>query len=111
MDRVCKRHGLTLRAGHGHECRECRHEWRRPLRLAKRKALTDFKMVHGCSRCGYRVHHEALQFHHRDPTEKKAKPSELINVSWDRLWAEVAKCDVVCANCHAIIHAEEREAE
>lgn len=82
----------------------------RRLRADKRRAMAAFKLAHDCSRCGFRAHSDALQLHHRNPAEKDVKPSHLTKGSWDRLWGEVAKCDVVCANCHAIIHAEEREA-
>ena len=69
---------------------------------AVRDDLRAYKLKHGCADCGYRAHHIALEFDHRPGTEK------LFNVSWrtahnaEKVWAEVAKCDVVCANCHQI---------
>ena len=42
-----------------------------------------------------------MDFDHRDPETKEFEVSvKLRRVSFDRLLAEVAKCDVVCANCH-----------
>ena len=47
---------------------------------------------------------ECLQFHHRDPEQKEFDMSGFIRngVSPETLQAEIAKCDVLCANCHAI---------
>ena len=43
-----------------------------------------------------------LEFDHI--SEKTANVSEMLNnqVAWEKLMAEIAKCDVVCSNCHAI---------
>ena len=42
-----------------------------------------------------------LEFDHRDGNDKIDSVSNLIrNSSWDRIAAELAKCDVLCANCH-----------
>ena len=43
-----------------------------------------------------------LEFDHRDRTTKIAAVSQLIarQFSWDKIMAEIDKCDVRCANCH-----------
>lgn len=42
-----------------------------------------------------------MQFDHRNGDEKVACVSELISMgTLNKLLAEIAKCDVVCANCH-----------
>lgn len=47
-----------------------------------------------------------LDLHHVDPAEKEfALSAAIASLSWDKLMAEVAKCIVVCKNCHAKIHA------
>ena len=75
---------------------------------AVRDELRAYKLKHGCADCGYNAHHIALEFDHREGTEK------LFNVSWrtahnaEKVWAEVEKCDVVCANCHQIRTHERR---
>jgi hypothetical protein len=70
---------------------------------AKRTAeIDEIKLAAGCVDCGYRAHAVALDFDHR-PGEVK-----LFSVAWGKAhaWAnvlaEMAKCDVVCANCHRI---------
>lgn len=114
----CQRpgHGIRPKVKHttsgGLKCAECVTDQNRALQGAKRAYVADVKMGSGCVRCGFRDHPDALHLHHRDPAEKEGHISAMCaNVGWARLRAEVAKCDVVCANCHAIIHAEEREAE
>lgn len=58
-----------------------------------------------CSRCGSRFPPAAMDFHHRDPATKVAGLALLVRVaSLKRLQAEVQKCDLLCANCHALEH-------
>lgn len=63
-----------------------------------------------CLRCE-ESHPGCLDFHHRDPSEKDVSIS-LVVWRWKltRLEAEIAKCDVLCANCHRKLHWEERKA-
>jgi hypothetical protein len=49
---------------------------------------------------------EALDFHHREETEKTTSPSNAImKWSWDRAKIELDKCDLLCSNCHREVHA------
>ena len=61
-----------------------------------------------CVRCGYDRCLRALTFHHRDPAAKAfaLDARNCSNRSHEVLTAEAAKCDFLCANCHAEI--EER---
>jgi hypothetical protein len=47
-----------------------------------------------------------MDFHHRDGVKKDMPVSWLVNMgaAWIRIEAEMAKCDLVCANCHRIRH-------
>ncbi len=60
-----------------------------------------------CARCGEN-HPATLQFHHRDPQEKDFNLSEAVREGYsiERIKREVAKCIVLCANCHAKEHYE-----
>ena len=52
-----------------------------------------------CMDCGQVFPAYVMDFDHRDG--KKSEISVLVNaLSVRRLVAEIAKCDVVCANCH-----------
>ena len=63
-----------------------------------------YKLMKGCKDCGYREHYYALEFDHSNPEEKVGNICHMIHRTqgWNRIKAEVAKCDVVCANCHRI---------
>ena len=45
-----------------------------------------------------------MDFDHRDPSAKTMQVSDLVgkSKSWSRIAEEIAKCDLVCANCHRI---------
>lgn len=47
-----------------------------------------------------------LEFHHRNPDDKDFGIADMRTRSVETLDEEIAKCDVVCANCHKIIHWE-----
>lgn len=68
--------------------------------------LDAMKLAAGCVRCGFNASAQALHFHHRG--EKNFSIGSGKSRSWEALLAETRLCDVLCANCHAILHAEER---
>ncbi len=59
-----------------------------------------------CETCGYDRCIAALEFHHRDPSQKDFAISADGNTrSWQRVQKEIEQCALVCANCHREIHA------
>lgn len=109
MIRTCRIHGPTehkLRKGGGFRCTKCAVEAvNHRRRKIKRELIEEFGGK--CELCGYSKHPAALQFHHRSPEEKEFGISSSSNKGIDRLREEAKKCMLVCANCHAIIHAED----
>ena len=75
-----------------------------------RRRVQEYRVGKTCVRCGF-ADHRAIDFHHRDPLQKEVKIAELYRKgwSWERMRLELDKCDPLCRNCHAILHAEERE--
>ena len=67
-----------------------------------RKQLNQIKVEKGCARCGYNQHPAALQFNHLDPSTKSFEVGSRILHKWSLLEEEMAKCEVLCANCHAV---------
>ena len=59
-----------------------------------------------CKHCGYKKNLACLAFHHRNPEEKNFPLSskELGMYKEERLLEEVAKCDLLCHNCHVELH-------
>lgn len=69
-----------------------------------------FKMEMGCVACGYNKCGAALDFHHKNPEEKKFRITERMwHGNTEYFQKELAKCILVCKNCHAEIHDRERE--
>ena len=90
-------------------------ERRRRNRTARQQSLiawfAELKKTLACERCG-EDHPGCLVFHHSDPSQKEISLSEAVRRGWSRkrILAERAKCEVLCANCHAKHHAKERHA-
>mgnify|MGYP000862484749 CR=1 FL=1 len=108
MVKVCKKHGETehVKESGGYlRCKKCRVEAVSNRRKNVKRKLIEYaggKCIH----CGYDRCDGVLQFHHRDPKEKSfAIAKSGLTRSFDKLKAEVDKCDLVCANCHAEVHA------
>jgi hypothetical protein len=67
-----------------------------------------FKRTLKCTQCGFN-HPAALDFHHTNPAEKENLVSKLVsNGCFVAAMEEVQKCIVLCANCHRVHHAEEK---
>lgn len=63
------------------------------------------KLKRGCLSCGARPQAALLHFHHRNPATKLFKIAwGVYHVSAKILRAEIAKCDVLCEDCHKTEH-------
>lgn len=80
-------------------------EKQRVRRNATKNYIQRTKVRCGCLECGEK-HPAALVFHHRDPEEKEADSKLMIQDKWlvERIDKELAKCDVMCHNCHHKLH-------
>lgn len=58
-----------------------------------------------CLHCGYNRYAGALDLHHRDPSQKEFNLSHAALTSFEKVKAELDKCDLLCANCHREEHA------
>ena len=94
--------------------REYRREWYRRNKehavqevMRYHKELSDwfreFKTTLKCLRCGENDP-ACLDFHHRDGKEKDRAVSKMLKYGKKKLLAEIAKCDVLCSNCHRKFH-------
>ncbi len=60
-----------------------------------------------CEICGYNRYFGALEFHHKNPTEKDFIISH--SRAWtfnDKIKREIDKCRLLCSNCHREEHAK-----
>lgn len=53
-----------------------------------------------CMDCGISFPYYVMDFDHRDPSQKSANLARMLSHSFSEIIAEIAKCDVVCSNCH-----------
>lgn len=85
-------------------------DYKRQSRAARVEALRQLRLESGCVDCGYKEHAEALDFDHV-VGEKEFGVLQGVRqgFSWDRIMAEVAKCEIVCANCHRVRTRQRRE--
>jgi len=110
--------------GHQWWCRACRRAWDsryhasvRELRKAQRADRRDRLVARmrqlkaaACMDCGGRFHPAAMTFDHRPGTEKLRDLATLAARGLTGLFErELAKCDLVCANCHAVRTFRRRE--
>jgi hypothetical protein len=84
---------------------EKQREKNRRLAGNRRKWLVEYKRTLSCIRCGEN-HPATLTFHHKKSTDKSFEIGNAIalGVSLQKLIAEIEKCEVLCANCHAKEH-------
>ena len=79
----------------------------RRRRARHRRWLFDIKQEsEGCSRCGER-NPACLDFHHRKDEDRFMPVNKLVPYGYgkERIREEIAKCDLLCANCHRKHHA------
>lgn len=106
---------------HPEEMRKYRREWynrnkehAKQMLIKRRKDLkewiTEIKSKLKCEQCKF-DHIACLHFHHTDPSKKEITISTAIHNGWqrDRILKEIEKCKVLCANCHYILHWNEKQ--
>ncbi len=84
--------------------KEKRRIQRNERRSLIRKWFAEYKENLKCKECGF-SHPASLDFHHRDLKTKTKNVSDMVrNHSIESIKKEIEKCDVLCANCHRILH-------
>lgn len=67
----------------------------------KRNIINKIKNI-PCKDCGKIYPYYVMDFDHRDKNDKINDISKMARSSLNNLMKEIAKCDIVCANCHRI---------
>lgn len=91
------------------KCRLCYRKTKNVLRTKRIEAVNIIKERTGCLRCKIKDP-RVLEFHHLDTSKKDFNIADYYysHYSFEKLEQEIAKCVIICANCHRILHAEER---
>lgn len=97
-----------------HFCKECQRSYSKQhyqnnkaryyarnerQRLRLKQLLIEAK-AKPCRDCGIQYPSYVMDFDHRDDSEKLDDVSRFTLFTKKKLLAEIAKCDVVCSNCH-----------
>ena len=92
-------------------CRNCQKRYAAERRAPRQSLCDKIKLEAGCMDCGLKpVYAQVLEFDHRPGTDKKFHISDRMTTGTvEDLLAEIAKCDVVCANCHRIRTVEKNQ--
>lgn len=76
-------------------------------RAANHKYVWSVKEQGCCVFCGEQ-RPEVLNFHYREPKEKSFEISQPRARPLDKVKFEIAKCDIMCFNCHTSLHYWEK---
>jgi transposase-like protein len=108
VDRECARHGMTVFVVEGrgyYRCKRCRSEHVSGRRRAVKATLVA-EAGGRCCVCGYDRCVAALEFHHIDPASKRLGiAAGGLSHSLQTLRGEIAKCVLLCSNCHAEVES------
>lgn len=80
------------------------HESHKKVRVGNKEKFVKY-LGSSCKICGYSKYQGALEFHHRDPSEKDFHISQAYHKSWGEVKMELDKCVLLCSNCHKEVHA------
>lgn len=74
-----------------------------------RRFVEGYKLEHPCPFC-METAPCCLSFHHRNGDLKEGNISDMVNRGYSlvRIQKEIDKCDIMCLNCHAKLHFEEK---
>ncbi len=93
------------------KCRHCYRETKQTLIQRYLRWINEYKKERGCRRCSI-IDPRVLDFHHKDGTTKEFSLGGFRRaVGFERIKREIEKCEILCANCHRIVHDEMRSVE
>lgn len=118
LSEFCK--NKNLKGGFGYRCKECQREMSskhyiknkakyklrsETQRVGLRTWIKELKSKLSCIKCG-ESHWSCLEFHHKDEKKKDFAISIAVrfNMTREQILEEIAKCDVLCSNCHRKHH-------
>lgn len=87
-------------------CIQCESKRKKKQLISFKKQCLEYKNQYCCTKCGYDKNITALDFHHREKSEKDftISSSKKLQITQE-IKDELDKCDVVCSNCHREIHS------
>ena len=93
------------------KCRDCYRMTKQALNSKIHEWIINYKIQRGCGNRGI-VDQRVLDLHHPEESEKKFTVAYFRRgLGFDQIRNEVKKCEVLCANCHRILHWEKRNSK
>jgi hypothetical protein len=91
-------------------CKQCHNSYT-TTRFRSRKKQAVALLGGRCADCANTFPYYVYDFHHLDPTRKDFQFNTVRRRSWEAIRAELAKCVLLCANCHRIRHWQDFDDE
>lgn len=87
------------------ECKFCHSSYMKQKYQEKKEEVQEIKSECRCAKCGDSRGY-VLDFHHINPDEKENTIARMTsnNYQLDKVYDEIKKCIVLCANCHREFH-------
>ena len=87
------------------ECKECHTAYMRQKYQEKKQEIQELKSQYSCAKCGDNRGY-VLDFHHIDPSQKENTIARMTANRYElnKVYDEIKKCVVLCANCHREFH-------
>lgn len=104
----------TRKDGKMSSCKDCMKEYKQvhynqnsskvyeSVRLRRQKIkdlVWEYKSTHSCVDCSL-IDPVVMEFDHLSDKESDVSKMVIRGLSWERIQKEIAKCEMVCANCH-----------
>ena len=79
-------------------------------RARKQRDLINFtKIGRPCEICGVVYPPIVMDYHHKNVEDKEFTIGSSHQLAMTRIYKEIDKCMLVCANCHRLLHASQEE--
>ena len=87
------------------ECKECHTAYMKQKYQEKKNEIQELKSQYSCAKCGDKRGY-VLDFHHINPSEKENTIARMTSNNYEliKVYDEIKKCVVLCANCHREFH-------
>ena len=87
------------------DCKKCHSGYMKQKYQEKKQEINEIKSNCCCAKCGESRGY-VLDFHHINPETKENTIARLTSNSYriDKVYDEMKKCIVLCANCHREFH-------
>ena len=87
------------------ECKTCHNNYMKQKYKEKQVVVQELKAQCSCAKCGDKRGY-VLDYHHINPNEKEEGVARMVsnNYTLNKVYNEIEKCVVLCANCHREYH-------